>query len=552
PLAEMVVGGFRATLLILMGAVGMLLLIACGNVANMLLARATAREKEIAVRVSMGATRWRLIQQFLTESMLLAVAGALLGCGIAWAGIRILVPNLPPNTIPDEAVIRLNPQVLFFTLAVAVATALIFGLAPAAQSARASLAETLKDTGKGVSGGYRRGRLRSALVVAEVMLSFVLLVGAGLLMRSFFALMQVDLGFNASNILVARIPLPEGQYKTVEQKRQFFRELLARLESKPGIVAATETSTLPPYGGWGTDIDIPGKTHAEKWNALGQLVSEHYNTTLGFRMLRGRFLNAVEVNEARRVTVINQALAKKYFGSDNPIGQHLTFNALKVVPQPPVTDATFEIVGVISDAKNRGLQDPAMPEFFVPYTVTAFAERGILVRTSGDPDRMLNTVRKEIGALDSNVAIALTGSLESYLKKFSYSGPRFGLILLATFAATGLVLAAIGVYSVLAYSVSRQTHEIGVRVALGAANRQIMTMVLRSGFRLIGIGLVLGFCASLVVARLLTTQIWGVTPYDPLTLAAVTVVLGISGLAACLVPAQRAVGVDPTVALRYE
>jgi len=551
-LADSVVGQFKTVLYTLLGAVGLLLLIACSNVANMLLARASAREKEMAVRASLGASRWRLVRQLLLESLLLALGGALAGCLVAYGGIKALVAAIPENTIPDEAVIGLNVPVLLFSLSVAVFTALLFGLAPALHLAKPDIVEPLKDSGKGVSGGFRHGKLRSTLVVVEVALSLVLLVGAGLLMRSFVALQQVELGLNPDNILVVRLPLPKEQYKTVAAKQHFFRELLARLYALPGVVAATETSTLPPYGGIGSEVDVPGKTHSEKWNAIFQLCSEGYFSTVGIRMLRGRLLSPADVNDARKVAVVNQTLVKKYFGQENPIGRQIKLSMLETVPKPPVKDPVFEIIGVVADAKNQGIQDPPSPEVWIPYTVTGAFERGILVRTAKDPLPMLNTVRREIWAVDRNVALTLTGTLKDFLKSFSYAEPRFSLILLGVFASVGLVLVAIGVFSVIAYTVSRQTHEIGIRIALGAGQADVLRMVMRMGVRLIGLGTIAGLAASFGVTRLLASQLWGISPHDPVTLVGVVAVVAIFGLAACYFPARRATHVDPMVALRYE
>ena len=549
---DWLVRGFRPTLYTLAAAVSLLLLIACSNVANMLLARATAREKEMAIRASLGATKWRLIRQLLLESFLLAAGGAALGCLLSYGGIKALVTAIPDGAIPSEAVISLNVPVLLFSLGAAVFTALLFGLVPALQTVKRDMAEPLKDSGKGVSGGFRRGKLRSVLVLVEVALSLVLLTGAGLLMRSFVALMQVDLGLNPDNILVARLPFPHGQYKTAEAKRQFFRPLLQRLAALPGVVAATETSTLPPYGGIGTEVEIPGKTHSEKWNAIFQLCGEGYFPTLGIRLLRGRPLSEAEVNDARKVAIVNQTLVKKFFGQDDPIGQRIKLTMLETEADPPVKDPVFEIVGVVADAKNSGIQDPPRPELFVPYTITGAFERGILVRTSRDPLTMLNAVRREIWALDRNVALTLTGSLKDYLKSFSYSEPRFSLILLSVFASLGLVLVLIGVYSVIAYTVSRQTHEIGIRMALGAGRADVLRMVLWMGARLLGLGLAAGLLASFAVTRLIASQLWGVSPHDPVTLCSVVAVVAASGLAACYFPARRATRVDPMIALRYQ
>jgi putative ABC transport system permease protein len=549
---DWLVRGFRPTLYTLAAAVSLLLLIACSNVANMLLARATAREKEMAIRTSLGATKWRLIRQLLMESFLLALGGAAIGCLLSYGGIKALVTAIPDGAIPSEAVISLNVPVLLFSLGAAIFTALLFGLAPALQTVRQDVAEPLKDSGRGVSGGFRRGKLRNALVMVEVALSLVLLTGAGLLMRSFVALMQVDLGLNPDNILVARLPFPRGQYKTAEAKRQFFRPLLQRLAALPGVVAATETSTLPPYGGIGTEVEIPGKTHSEKWNAIFQLCSEGYFPTLGIRLLRGLPLSEAEVNDARKVAVVNQTLVNKFFGKDDPIGQRIKLTMLETETDPPVKDPVFEIIGVVADAKNNGIQDPPRPELFVPYTITGAFERGILVRTSKDPLTMLNAVRREIWALDRNVALTLTGSLKDYLKSFSYSEPRFSLILLSVFASLGLVLVLIGVYSVIAYTVSRQTHEIGIRMALGAGSADVLRMVLWMGARLLGLGLAAGLVATWAVTRLIASQLWGVSPHDPVTLCGVVAVVASAGLAACYFPARRATRVDPMVALRYQ
>ncbi|MGB6200664.1 MAG: ABC transporter permease, partial [Candidatus Acidiferrales bacterium] len=421
PLADSVVGDFRGTLFALAAAVGLLLLIACSNVANMLLAQATAREKEIAIRAAMGAGRWRIIRQLLIESFLLALGGAVVGCLFAYGGIKGIVRAIPDGAIPHESVIGLNLPVLFFTLGVAVATAMLFGLVPALQAAKRDIVDPLKDSGRGVSGGFRRGKLRSALVVVEVALSLVLMAGAGVMMHTFVKLADADLGFDPNNILVVRLPFPKGRYTTAAEKQQFFTALLARLYALPGVVAATETSTLPPYGGIGTTIDVPGKVHTDDWRAIFQLCSEGYFPTLGLKLMRGRLFSTVDVSDARKVAVVNQTLVTKYFGQDDPIGREIKIDELGTLKPDPVVDPTFEIVGVTADEKNSGIQNPIRPEIFIPYTVTGAYERGILVRTSRDPMLLLNPVRDQIWAVDRSVALTLTGSLTDYLKQFSYS-----------------------------------------------------------------------------------------------------------------------------------
>jgi putative ABC transport system permease protein len=550
-LTNLVVGRFKATLYIVLSAVGLLLLIGCGNVANLLLARATTREKEFAIRSALGANRWRLIRQLLVESLILAVGGAAVGTLFAWGGLKFLVALMPQNIIPAEAVIRLNTPVLLFTLGIAVLTALVFGLVPALKAARKDLNEPLRDSGKGISGGFRHGRLRDAVVVLEVGLSLTLLVAAGLLMRSFMALRDVHLGLQPDHVLVARLPLPVDRYKTADQVTGFYRPLLQRLKALPGIVAATETSALPPYGGLPSDIEIPGKTHAEKWNAMFQLCSEGYFGVLRIQFLDGRSFTEAEVNGARKLAVVNQTFVKKYLGNENPIGRQVRIAQLAEFDDP-VKEPTFEIIGLVADAKNRGLQDPPDPEIWIPYTVTGSAFRGILVRTAREPLSMLNAVEHEIWATDPSVALTLTGTLEGYISQFSYAGPRFGFFLMTIFGAIGLVLVTIGVYSVLAYTTARRTQEIGIRMALGAEGSDVLGMVIRMGLRLVGIGVALGLIASVALGKVIATQLWGVSAYDPWTLVCVPLVLLLTGLLACWLPAHRAARVDPLVALRYE
>jgi putative ABC transport system permease protein len=550
-LTNLVVGRFRTTLYIVLAAVGLLLLIGCGNVANLLVARATGREKEFAIRAALGAGRWRLVRQLLVESLVLALGGAGLGALIAWGGLKSLVAAMPQQIIPAESVIQLNAPVLAFTLGVAALTALLFGLVPALQAARRDLNDPLRDSGKGVSGGFRHGRLRDAVVVLEVALSLTLLVAAGLLMKSFVALREVHLGLQPDHILVARLPLPQDRYKTALQMEGFYKPLLLRLKTLPGVLEATETSTLPPYGGIGTEIEIPGKTHAEKWRALFQLCSEGYFPVLKIQFQEGRAFTEAEVNDARKLVVVNQTFVHKYLLNENAIGQRVHIAELETFPDP-VKDAWFEIVGVVADVKNRGLQDPPEPEVWVPYTITGSGARGILVRTANEPLSMMNSVREQIWATDRSVALTLTGTLEGYISQFSFAGPRFGFLLMTIFGGVGLILVTIGVYSVLAYSAARRTHEIGIRMALGAERGDVLRLVITMGLRLVALGVAIGLTASLSLGRVIATQLWGVSAYDPMTLTVVAVLLLITGVVACWVPARRAARVDPLVALRYE
>jgi putative ABC transport system permease protein len=418
--------------------------------------------------------------------------------------------------------------------------------------ARRNIVEPLKDSGRGVSGGFRRGRLRNALVIVELALSLVLLTGAGVMMRTFVALQTVDLGFNPHNLLVARLPFPKGQYKTAAEKQRFFSQLLPKLKGLPGVVDATEITGLPPYGGIPTDLDIAGKTHSDRWEAIYQLVSAGYVHTLGARLLHGRLMEESEIAGARKVAVVNQTLVAKWFGKEDPIGRQITIKHLSTIPNSAVANPVFEIVGVVSDMKNSGVQEPVRPEIMVPYTVTGFFERGILVRTAGNPAGLLNSVRREIWAVDKSVALTMTRTLDDFLSDFSYAQPRFLLAVLGVFAGVGLVLVAVGVYSVIAYTVSRQTHEIGIRMALGASRGDVIGMVLRMGLWLVAIGLAVGLAASLAANRVLSSELWGVTARDPLTFAAVALVVLTAGVAACWFPARRATRVDPMIALRFE
>jgi predicted permease len=554
PWVDSVVGQFRTTLYVLAAAVGLLLLIACSNVANMLLAQATAREKEMAIRAAMGASRWRIVRQLLIESFLLALGGAAVGCLFAYGGIKGIVATLPEGSIPRESVIELNVPVLLFTLGAAVVTAVIFGIVPALQTAKRDIVEPLKDSGRGVSGGFRRGKFRSTLVVIEVALSLVLLVGAGVIMHTFVKLVYVDLGFNPANIVLARIPFPKGQYTTAAQKEQFFTQLLQRIYAMPGVVAASEITSVPPFGGIRSTIDIPGKVHTDDWSGIVSLTSEGYFQVLGTKLVRGRLFTQEEVNDAHMVAVVNQTMVTKYFGQEDPIGREVKINSFATLsaPQVPVANPVFEIVGVVADVKNQGLQTATIPEAIVPYTVTGAYQRGVLVKTARDPLLFVNTLREQIWAVDRNIAVADNGSIEDYLKRYEYSGPRFSLILLGIFAGVGLVLVGLGVYSVTAYTVTRQTHEIGIRMALGAGRRDVLRLVMWMGLELVGLGVIAGLLASMETTRVIASQLWGVTTHDPATLTSVVIVLLAVGCAACYFPARRATRVDPMVALRYE
>jgi putative ABC transport system permease protein len=540
-----VVGDFRGVLFTALAAVAMLMLIACCNVANMVLARATTREREMTVRAALGAGRGRILRQLLIESLLLSVAGAAAGCLLAYAGIKALVQFLPQGPLPGEVEFGLDGPALAFSLGVAVVSALLFGMAPAVYGARRDLVNGLKGDGRGVAGG--RGRLRNALVAAEIALSLVLLLGAGLLMRSFISLVRIDLGFAPRNILVASVAFAPGDYATRADKHRFYEQALQRIAALPGVEAAAASTNFPPFGGgYTSEIETPGKTRTDRSTALVQFCTEGYFRTVGLRVLRGRELPALAADDVPRMAVVNQALVTSYFGADDPLGKEIRLTVPALGSDQPER-RLFEIVGVVEDVKNDGIRRSPAPQVYLPG-----AGPSILVRTFANPLNSLNAIRREIGTIDRGVALRQPDTLEELLRLFAYAQPRFSLIVLSVFALTGTLLVAIGVFSVMAYTVTCQTREIAVRIALGARRGQVMAVVLRLGARLLGLGVGAGLIASFATSRLIANQLWNITPQDPLTLALAVSVVAVVALAACYFPARRAMQVDPIGALRSE
>jgi predicted permease len=542
---------FRFGLFALMAAVTVLLLIACSNVANLLLARATTREGEFGVRSALGASRLRLIRQLLVESFLLAIASCALGCLLAYVGLKAIVAVIPSDTIPAEAVITLSPAALLFSLFATIVTSVVCGLAPAFYAARADSQVALRNAGKGMSAASRYGRLRNSLVVLEVALAIVLSICSGLIMRSLFALQQVNLGFNPSQVIYGNISWPEYRRETARQKQVVFRKILDRIAQLPGVLAATESTNFPPYTwGW-TTVAITGKAPPLNRNTASIFCSEGYFQTLGLALHRGALFSRNDVDSARRVVIVNQTLVRERFGDENPIGRQVRFSDFETFSDWP-RDPYFEIVGVVADVKNTGLQDPPRPEIYLPGTVTAGMPVGIMVSTTGSSAAILQQLRAEISALDPDLALGEAGSIGTLLEHDYYARPRFLFITLCVFAAIALILVAVGVFSVIAYTVVVQTHEIGIRIALGAQTKQILSLVLRKGVSLILIGIAIGLFASYFLTRLLSSQIWGVSATDPYTYAVVSSLALLIGALACLLPAHRASRVDPLVALRCE
>src|SRR5580698_9434058 len=488
----------------LLAAVAMLLLIACSNVANLLLARATVREKEMAVRSALGATRGRLVRQLLGESSVLSMAACIVGCLFAWFGMKF-VPAIIPRSgdiyggghLGAETTLGLNAPVLFFALALTVLTTFICGLAPALRVARTDIQPQLAGTGKGVNGGARHGKLRAALVVAEVALAIVLLVGTGLMMRSFFLLTHVDLGFNPKNVLFVvfapplshtKISVPPHQKFASPQGLAMLRDVADRLKALPGVAHVAIEDAMPGYSpSAGFKGSVLGAAHTEEVGLFA--CDENLVPTLELSMVQGRWLSESEVRTAQHVGVVSERLARDYFGDTNPIGQQLQVKAFKgpsLIPE----DADFQIIGVIKDVISAGPQRPTLPMIFLPYTV-----RGgfvFLLKTTVEPASLAHSVQEQVWAVDRNEIVLLTTPLEDFLQRFTYATPEFGLLIATPLASISLLLVVVGVFSMMAYTVSLQTHEIGVRMALGAQQGNILNMVLGKGTRLLATGIALG------------------------------------------------------------
>jgi predicted permease len=558
PLLDSLIGGFRKTLYGLLAAVLLLLLIACSNVANLLLARATVREREMVMRSTLGASRVRLIQQLFLESFELAALASVAGCVLAYFALKIVVALIPVGTLPEETVIRMNVPVLLLTVGITLLTTILCGLAPALHILRTDLQPRLSSSGKGVGATFRHGKLRASLVIVEVALSIVLLIGAGLLMRSFLVLTRVDLGFDPTNVLYFRFSLPKAYNTDVDvtrhKKNALTREVLDRFRALPGVVSVAESIEPPPLQEEWSDTIIPGKPHTERWQTKLESVSEGYFQMLGVPLIRGRFFSEDDVQAARPVMVVNQAFVRQYFRDQDAIGRRVKMDVLDRTFLDGPRDTYFEIVGVVRDYRTRDYDDPAwadLPHAFIPYSVEGHSWRTYMVRTAADPTLLLKTVGQEVQAIDPDLAIAASGTLEGSLREF-YRGPQFELVTLSSFASIGLLLVTIGIASVMIYAVSMRTHEIGIRMALGAQQTNILNMVLTKGLGLIAAGIAVGLLISYAVTRFLASEISGVSVTDTRTFGAVATIVTIVGLGACYFPARRATRVDPMIALRYE
>ena len=552
-LIEHTVGRFRATLYTFAGAAVVLLLIACGNVANMLLLRANERQTEMAVRSALGASRAALVRQLLTESLLLAIVGAAAGCGLTYVGLKAFVVLAPNGLLPPEASVEITMPVLLFALAMAVVTTLIFGLVPSFQTARRDPSASLRGLGRGMTGGLGRARLNDAIVVAEVALSVTLLIGAGLLVRSVANLQSVDLGLTAEHLMFVRVRLPEGQYATAASKQRLFDELAGRSSALPGVRQAAIASAVPLDGGIKTRVALPAGGNQGDQPALAALIqfcSHGYFQTTGRQLLRGHELTEDDVRLARNVAVVSETFAKAYAADGDVLGRQVKLAALERLRD--VQTPTVEIIGVVRDAKNRGVRERAVPEVFVPASMTASFGRVLLLRTAAGQAIGAATLHRTVKEVDPNLIVTETATVTDLLTRFAYAEPRFELAVLGVFAAAALALVACGVTGVVGYAVSGETRSIGIRVALGASPRMVIGGVLRRALLPIAIGLAAGVTISFSATRILASQLWEVAPRDPATFVAGTLAVWAVGLAAALVPARRAAYVDPLVALRHE
>ncbi|MBA3714399.1 MAG: ABC transporter permease [Pyrinomonadaceae bacterium] len=549
PLHEHVVGDIKPALLVLWGAVGFVLLVACANVANLLLARAAVRQKEIAVRVALGASRPRLIRQFLTESMLLAVLGGIVGLLLSLWGVNLLKAFIPENISQAQAV-AIDGRALSFTILVSLLTGLVFGLAPATQTSNFNLNETLKEGGRDSATGSRGHRIRGLLVITEVAVSLVLLIGAGLLINSFLRLLNVDPGFRADKLLTMRVVLPELKYPDQTRRTAFYTELVSRIETLPGVQSAAVTNWIPlVLQGDSQGISIEGRPDPGPGKnpiVVTRVVSPHYFNTMGIQLLRGRQFGEQDRVDAPRVVVVSQEMARRFWSGEDPLGKRIKTGGVNS-PSP-----WMEIVGVAKDVRQVKLDADPKPQMYVPYAQPVFFQPShLVVRTDVEPRSLATTVRRTVWGIDKDQPVSNISTMEDVLSE-SLARQRFSMLLLGIFAAVALVLAAVGIYGVMSYSVAQRTHEIGIRMALGAQASDVLKLAIGGGLKLVTIGIVIGLVAAYVLTRVMSSLLFGVTATDPLTFIGVSVSLVIVALMACFVPARRATKVDPLIALRYE
>jgi putative ABC transport system permease protein len=545
PLQESVVGYLRPAMFVLLGAVFFVLLIACVNVASLLSARMTSRRKEVALRTAIGATRLRLLRQLLTESVLLGLIGGVCGVLLAILGLKVLVSFIPPS-IPRIEEIGIDPTVLGFTLLISILTGLIFGLMPAWQTTHTNLNEILKDSSRGSTGGKGQNRFRNVLVVSEVVLSLVLLIGAGLLIRSFVAMRNVDPGFKAEGVLVnSQLVLPPQKYAEGNRGTEFFKELFQRVRALPGVEAVGGITALPLQGNSRLQaFDVMGRAPQPKGQELTAVINTvgaDYFQTMSIPLRRGRMFTERDDANGPKTVLINESLARRIFASEEPLGQRLYLRG---------GNTPYEIVGVVGDTKQYSLTGDASPEIFTHYLESPTTFMYVLARTKGDPTSLAMPIRREVQAIDPDQPVGNRTLAQQF--ENSISQPRFYTLLLGLFAVVALVLATIGIYGVMSYMVAQRTHEIGIRMALGAQRRDVLRIVIGQGLKLAIIGVAVGLALSFLGTRLLSSLLYGVSAVDPITFAFIPLLLTVVAVAACFIPARRATRIDPLVALRNE
>ena len=549
PLREQFYGNVRTALWVLLGAVGLVLLIACANVANLLLSRVAAREKEIALRTALGARRTRVIRQLLTESLLLSLMGSLAGLLVAWWGIGALVA-ISPRELTHLQGVGINLTVLAWTLGISLLTGVVFGIAPALEATRLNLNDALKEGGKGAEGHNSRSRrLRGALVVTEVALALMLLASAGLLVRSFLRMQKIDTGFETENMLTMVLRLPGAKYKEDAQVVTFFRQAMERVRALPGVRSAGMVNFLPLYGGLGsaTGFHIDGQPTPPPGEGPGanvRVANAGYFSAMGIPLLRGRNFTDQEDGEARRVVIVSESLARKYFPGEDPVGKRIK---VFMAEDPP----WLEIVGVVGDVRYDSLTDDAAPTVYEPHPELTYEFMTLVIRTEGDPEAMVPAVRRELSAIDPDQPVSDVRTMKQVMAD-TVGRARFNTLLLGLFAGLATLLAAVGIFGVMNYSVTLRTREIGLRMALGAQPARVLMLVLRQGLALTLIGIGVGLAGALALTRVMSGLLYGVEATDPATFAAIVPLLAVVSLVACYIPARRATRVDPLTALKYE